>query len=100
MRALILIVLSTVIIIFSSMQINEDQELNYVPNDTTAIKIAEAVWLPIYGKRIYSCKPFKAKLIDSITWEVSGTLHADKGGCPHIELRKSDGKILSVYHGK
>jgi hypothetical protein len=27
---------------------------NYVPNEETAIKIAEAVWLPIYGEDIYN----------------------------------------------
>lgn len=26
----------------------------YVPNQETAIKIAEAVWVPIYGDKIYN----------------------------------------------
>ena len=33
---------------------------NYVPDKITAIKIAEAVWLPIYGNSIYEKKPFVA----------------------------------------
>lgn len=33
----------------------------YVPNKETAIKIAEAIWLPIYGNKIYNSKPFRAK---------------------------------------
>ena len=28
-------------------------EHDYVPNKNTAIKIAEAIWLPIYGESIY-----------------------------------------------
>ena len=37
----------------------------FVPNSETAIKIAEAVWFPIYGNDIYDKKPFVAKLVDS-----------------------------------
>ena len=35
----------------------------FVPNPATAIKIAEAVLIPVYGKeKIESDRPFKAKL--------------------------------------
>jgi hypothetical protein len=74
---------------------------NYVPDEKTAISIAEAVWLPIFGEKIYNSKPFIATL-DTIKmiWTVKGTLNAYKGGVPYIQLQKSDAKIVTVYHTK
>ena len=77
----------------------------YVPDAATAIKIAEAVLIPIYGQKVISQeKPFNAKLEDGI-WVVTGTLHCPqgdscKGGVAIIEIAKDDGKILRVSHGK
>lgn len=45
-----------------------------VPNEETAMRIAEAVWLPIYGSLIYGSRPFKARLVDDSIWVVEGTL--------------------------
>jgi hypothetical protein len=73
----------------------------YVPNEETAIKIAEAIWLPIYGKDIEKSKPFVAHLKDATVWIVEGTLPPHYlGGVPYVEIRKSDCKILKVTHGK
>jgi hypothetical protein len=86
----------------SSNSIKKRQEVvNYVPNAETAIKVAEAIWLPIYGERIYQKRPFVAKLKDSTIWVVTGTLRENLlGGVPYIEIQKSDCKILKVTHGK
>lgn len=83
---------------------------NYVPDEKTAIAIAEAVWLPIFGERIYESKPFVAKLHEGTFWVVKGTLNVPKagadtivivkGGVPYIQIRKSDGRIQSVGHSK
>ncbi|GIL24545.1 MAG: hypothetical protein BroJett042_30580 [Bacteroidota bacterium] len=70
-----------------------------VYNEECAIKIAEAIWLPLYGSIIYSSEPFKATLMDSV-WVVEGTVHAQFGGAPFIKINKKDGKILSVAHYK
>jgi len=76
-------------------------ENGFVPDKATAIKIAEAIWLPIYGKRqIDDEKPFIVELKDSNTWVVEGTLKSSKGGVAYIEIQKSDCKILKVFHGK
>jgi hypothetical protein len=72
----------------------------FVPNEQTAIQIAEAIWLPIYGKRIESEKPFVAKLIGDTLWVVEGTLHFDKGGVAYIEINKSNSCVMKVKHGK
>lgn len=72
----------------------------FVPDALTAKKIAEAVWLPIYGEKILKKKPFIAKLKSGI-WYVEGSLPPNlKGGVPYIEIREKDGKILKVIHGK
>lgn len=72
----------------------------YVPDPQTALKIAEAVWLPIYGDEIYSSRPFNVSLCDSV-WIVEGSLPDDMdGGVLHIEIKGINGTILKVYHGK
>src|SRR3989338_6827297 len=73
----------------------------FVPNEETAIKIAEAVWLPIYGKEVVDReKPFKATFEGDL-WHVEGSLPEGwKGGVAEIEINKSDGKVLRVTHGK
>ena len=51
----------------------------FVPDSTTAIKVAEAVLIPVYGKdKIESERPFKATL-DHDVWTVDGTLHCSDG---------------------
>ena len=73
----------------------------YVPDEETAIKIALAVWIPIYGKdQIESQKPYEAVLRGGI-WYVSGSLPAGyKGGVAEAEIAKDDGRILRIIHTK
>lgn len=77
----------------------------YVAAETTAVQIAEAVLVPIYGKEtIEKEKPLIATLSGDV-WTVSGTLHngffvKKNGGVALIEISKIDGKILRVTHGK
>ena len=96
----LIIVLSLIVFLFVRAQ--KKEETNYVPNEETAIRIAEAIWLPIYGDRIYSEKPFVATFKKKTnTWIVEGSLPPNSsGGVALIEIRKSDCKILRVKHGK
>jgi hypothetical protein len=82
----------------------------YVPDSTTAVKIAEAVLTPVYGKdQIASEQPFNAKLKDGV-WTVSGTLHCPDGkggmgtqcdgGVAVVRILKVDGHIISMIHYK
>jgi len=73
-----------------------------VSNAETAIKIAETVWLPIYGDSIYSTQPFNAVYnAKEQCWYVSGTLPENTlGGVPEIKINKMDGQILYISHGK
>ena len=73
----------------------------FIPNENTAIRVAEAVLIPIFGEEtILKERPFSAKLKNEI-WTVTG--HLDEGyfgGVAEIQIAKSDGRILGVSHGK
>jgi hypothetical protein len=73
----------------------------YVPDAVTAIKIAVAVWEPIYGAAaIAEEKPYHAVLRDGV-WVVEGSLpEGFAGGVAIAEIAKDDGRILRVDHGK
>lgn len=77
----------------------------FVPNAETAVKIAEAVLIPVYGeKKILSERPFKATLRDDV-WTVEGTLHCEEGkrcngGAAVVMISKTSGEILDMAHFK
>jgi hypothetical protein len=72
-----------------------------IPDTSTAVKIAEAIWLPVYGERIYEKRPFKAELLGDSIWIVAGTLPKNSlGGVPYIELRRSNAEVIGIAHGK
>src|SRR5688572_20401219 len=76
-------------------------EAGYVPDAETAIRIAIAVWEPIYGKKqIAEEKPYNATLKDGV-WFVEGSLPKGwKGGVAEAEISKDTGTILRISHGK
>jgi hypothetical protein len=81
----------------------------FVPDAATAVKIAEAVLIPVYGEgTIKAERPFKATLQDG-TWTVAGTLRCPDvngttsicaGGAAVGRLSKTDARIISMIHGK
>ncbi|PYK35505.1 MAG: hypothetical protein DME54_04580 [Verrucomicrobia bacterium] len=73
----------------------------YAPDSATAIKIALAVWEPIYGAAVIAGeKPYHATLRDGV-WTVTGSLPGRmKGGVAIAEIPKQDGRILLVSHTK
>jgi hypothetical protein len=72
-----------------------------VPDKDTAVRIAIAVLIPIYGAdAIRSQQPFVATLSGD-TWTVVGTLPKNRvGGVAEIRIAKADGRILYAMHGK
>ncbi len=80
-------------------------EAGYVPDAATAITIAEAVLIPIYGQKVVEAEePFTAVLKDGM-WTVEGTLHCPEGqtclgGVAIVEISQGDGRIVSVIHEK
>jgi len=82
----------------------------YVPDSATAVQIAEAILIPIYGKKhVESERPFTAKLEGDV-WTVGGTLRCPDGkggftpqcdgGVAVVKISKIDAHILYVMHGK
>jgi NTF2 fold immunity protein len=73
----------------------------FVPTKEVAVRIAVAVWEPIYGaERIASQKPYVARLTNGI-WIVQGSLSAGAlGGVAEAHISKEDGRIISVIHGQ
>ena len=80
-----------------------------VPDEATAVKIAQTALTKIYGKRqIESEKPFTATLNGGI-WHATGTLHckdergkmicgACVGGVAMADIRQTDGRVLKMGH--
>ena len=82
----------------------------YVADSETAVKIAEAVLIPVSGqKQIESERPFVARLKDGV-WTVGGTLHCPgekgvntiscDGGTAEVRIAKDDGHVLFMTHYK
>ena len=84
-----------------------------VPDEAAALRIAEPALIKKFGKQTIEYeRPFKATLLNGV-WMVYGTLCCPygkgrrtcepgrcNGGVAELELRQSDGKILSISHGK
>lgn len=62
----------------------------------------ESLLREIYGDSIKSKKPYTVSFdSESQVWLVEGSLPKNHdGGVPHILIRKSDGKVLAVWHDK
>ena len=74
----------------------------FVPDSGTAVRVAVAVWIPIYGaSQIRSEQPYVATLKDGV-WTVTGTLprQYNLGGVAMARISKRDGRILFVLHGQ
>ncbi len=73
----------------------------FVPDAGTAVAVAEAVLVPIYGARqVYSERPFHASLRGQV-WTVEGSLRPGWiGGAATVSISKSDARILGVFHTK
>jgi len=83
-----------------------------VPNEAEALRLAEPVLIKKFGKQTIDYeRPFKATLLNGV-WMVYGTLCCPyrgqrncepgrcNGGVAELELRQSDGKVLSISHQK
>jgi hypothetical protein len=97
---------------FGSSILGQDLKPNrgFVPDSRTAVKIAEAVLIPVYGEeKIEAEKPFNAELKDGV-WTVNGTLRCSDGhggtttdcvgGTASVKIAKADGRIMFMIHYK
>lgn len=76
--------------------------LGPISDRKTAKEQAESLFLQIYGDSVKSKKPYTVSFDEkSQVWLVEGSLPKNHdGGVPHILIRKSDGKVLAVWHDK
>ena len=103
MRKLLVTAMVSIVLGSSALAADSSAPANgFVPNAETAIRIAEAVWIPIYGEKlIESEKPFKATLRGDV-WMVTGAdlPEGSVGGVAEAHISKRDGRILRVTHGQ
>jgi hypothetical protein len=76
----------------------------FVPDAATAVAVAEAVLVPVYGKdKILSERPFKA-VLSGDKWIVTGSVPCDSpnipcpGGAGEVQISKKSGQILNMTH--
>lgn len=69
-----------------------------IPDAATAVKIAEAIFTPIFGtETVAKYQPYTAQLKDEV-WTVYGTLKPGaRGGTPQLTIQKTDGKVIEVW---
>jgi hypothetical protein len=109
MKQTLCILLVTVATFFAQQPGNPPS--NAVPDEATAVKIAEKALTRIYGKKIIeSERPFTATLTNGV-WHVGGTLYCSDehgntstspcaGGVAMAEVKQSNGRILKTGHTK
>jgi hypothetical protein len=72
----------------------------YVPDQKTAMQVAEAVLVSVYGEgQVKAQEPFRVSL-DGNIWTVKGALPHGPGGNAEIKLSKKDGAVLYVSHSE
>jgi hypothetical protein len=74
----------------------------FIPDEKTAIAVAEAVLSAVYGEeQIAQERPFSAKLTAGV-WVVVGSSSSSSpnGGVAEIKISKQTGRIFGVTHGK
>jgi NTF2 fold immunity protein len=77
----------------------------FVPNESVALAIAEAVLIPVYGKGVVDYeRPFKAVLEGNV-WTITGSVPCDgprnaicPGGAAEVRISKRTGQILFMTH--
>ena len=88
---------------------NNTNNVNLNIEKTTAIKIAEAILIQLYGENVLKQRPWIIKESKS-TFQILGSSHRKPQkpgeivvlveGVAEITINKADGKILKCTHGK
>ncbi|MDR0812419.1 MAG: YbbC/YhhH family protein [Oscillospiraceae bacterium] len=76
------------------------QPLGFVGSAKEAKKLAESIWIELFGDSVTKKKPYRVFYDDTNqVWLVQGTIFFMRGG-PNILIQKSDGKILALWQDK
>ena len=73
-------------------------------DEASAVKIAEVIFVKIYGERILEEKPWIVKLeADDSIFHIEGTFNKPEGtlgGVGEIKIKRSNAEVVSMMHGK
>lgn len=73
-------------------------------DETSAVKIAEVIFVKVYGEKVLKEKPWKVKLEqDDTIFHIEGTFNrpkGTKGGVGEIRIKRSNAEVVSIMHGK
>lgn len=78
--------------------------LGEIMDEDKAIEEAQKVWIEVFGEDIKKQRPYKVSFDErNEIWLIEGTFKnalfgSEKGGVAHIIIRKSDGKVLALWH--
>ena len=104
-RFSMIVIFTLVSLFFQGCSFFNDAHPDYVSDERTAVGIAEVVFEKNFGKDVLLQRPFKVRL-DGGYWVVDGSApktgpnEGYVGGVAHIEIRRHDGEIRNVSHGK
>jgi len=79
-----------------------DRKTDTIESAKMAKVEAEKIWIEIYGKQVKNEKPYNVFYDDKNgVWLINGSLRKGwVGGVAYILIRKHDGRVLAVWHGK
>lgn len=77
----------------------------YIPDEKCLMKIAKAIWIPIYGTKKIMYKKYSVNLDDNNIWTIEGspilssflTVH---GGGPYLQIDGISGRVIEVSYTK
>jgi hypothetical protein len=76
-----------------------DDKVNVDLDESTAVQVAEAVLVRVYGKEVLDEKPWNVTSIKR-GFRIEGTLRASKGGVAEIEIDRTNCEVILIAHGK
>lgn len=92
---------------FSSEKVlGRKEELGEIKDFEEAKKVAEKIWIEVYGKEVLKKRPYKVFFdYESEVWLVEGSSSSSKyaitnGGVPYFIVEKKTGRVLAIWHDK
>jgi hypothetical protein len=82
--------------------LSADSKRDYVPDEATAIRIAEAVLIPVHGQQqVEAQRPYVVSTPEQDYWLVSGSSQKKQfGGTFAVWIKKKSGCITNISYTK
>lgn len=92
---------------FSSQKVlGREEEVGEIKNFKEAKKIAEKIWIEVYGEEVLKKRPYKVFFdYEKEVWLVQGSIPSKRyevvnGGVPYFIVEKKTGKVLAIWYDK